>query len=267
MMTALILIVKAILVIAFLALFLRRPNLTAGVGLLSVTSAVLLDTFLGTFGREETLSQLGFFFYVISGALFGTTAFWAMGTLRPMAKGSVVGPSSPRIMVKPVQPSQSDAEESPATALDRQMIYDEIRHRFGREDVLDLIFDLGIAEVDVVTFGQDMNQLILNVIDVAIQRGQSESLALAVERILTPPRPEHLPRLERIEADSPPTVLRHYLLAYYDLAWLEAAAQFLGVDWELLGEGGKPVKVRDLLLYLMRRNRIEELIERMRQTA
>lgn len=266
-MTTLILIVKAILVLIFLALFLRRPNLTAGVGLLSVTSAVLLDTFLGTFGREETLSQLGFFFYVISGALFGTAAFWAMGTLRPLAKGTAAGPSRPRVEIRPIPPSESNGGASPATSLDRQMIYDEIRHRFGREDVLDLIFDLGIAEVDVVTFGQDMNQLILNVIEVAIQRGQSESLSLAVERILTPPHPEYLPRLEKIEANAPPTILRHYLLAHYDMAWLQAAARDLGVDWELLGEGGKQVKVRDLLLYLLRRNRVEELIERMRQAA
>jgi hypothetical protein len=266
-MTTFILIIKAIIVLVFLLMFLRRPKLTAGVGLLTVTSAVLLDTFLGTFGREETLSQLGFFFHVINGALFAGTAIWTMGTLRPLVMASPTMPATDRPLARPIPPQENyDAETSP-TAFDRQMIYDDIRHRFGPEDVLDLIFDLGITENDVISFRQEMNQLILNVVEVAIQRGQTEALALAVERILTPPPPEYLPRLKKIEAESPPTILRHYLLAHYDMAWLKQSADDLSIDWEMLGEGGKQEKVRNLLLYLIRRNRVGELIELMRGTG
>ncbi|MEZ4594930.1 MAG: hypothetical protein R3D55_27875, partial [Chloroflexota bacterium] len=58
----------------FLFMFWRRPSLKWGVGLLTVTSAVLLDTFLGTFNREEMLAQFGFFFYIIAGLLLGGIA-------------------------------------------------------------------------------------------------------------------------------------------------------------------------------------------------
>jgi len=88
-------------------------------------------------------------------------------------------------------------------------------------------------------------------------------LALAVERILTPPAPETLPRLEKISLDSPPTILRHYLLAYYDLEKLQKTAVALGIDWEQLSLHSKKSKVRDLLHYLYRRNRIDELLDLM----
>jgi hypothetical protein len=75
-------------VLLFLAVFLRRPKLLSGLGLLTVTSAVLLDTFLGTCGREETIDELGFFFYIITGILFGGAAIWLWGTLRPLLNRS-----------------------------------------------------------------------------------------------------------------------------------------------------------------------------------
>jgi hypothetical protein len=259
------LIVKLLVVILFLILFLRRPTLVWGIGLLTVTSAVLLDTFLGTFGREEMLAELGFFFYVVSGALFSGAAIWLWGVLRPGTAPAVVAPTSLPVArnIPPPPTVESNEDQSGGTAFDRQMLYDEIRRRFGREDVLDLIFDLVINENDVMTLDQDMNQLIINVMDVAEQHGQMGALALAVERILTPPPPENLPRLEKITADSPPTILRHYLLAHYDLAQLQQLATNLGIDWEQLGTGNKKEKVRSLLLYLYRRNRIDELIHDM----
>ena len=55
--------------------------------------------------------------------------------------------------------------------VDSQMLYEEIHQRFGREDVLDLMFDLNINENDVMTIDQDMNQLIINIMDVARQKG------------------------------------------------------------------------------------------------
>lgn len=265
----LFLILKFITVLVFLALFWRRPNVVWGVGLLTVTTAVLLDTFLGTFGRDEMLAELGFFFYVISGALLGGAAVWIWGLLRPLTITAIPAPPAPtpsvraRPVIAPAMPVAAPSEPG-STAFDRQMLYDEIRHRFGREDVLDLIFDLGINENDVMTLDQDMNQLIINVMDIAEQQGQTGALALAVERILTPLPPEHLPRLEKITADSPPTILRQYLLAHHDLAQLAQLSADLGIDWEQLGVGSKKEKVRSLLLYLYRRNRIDELIDLMR---
>ena len=66
-----ILILKLLIVAVFLVMFLRKPTLTWGVGLLCVTTAVLLDTLLGTFDTMALLAEMGFFFYVIAGVLVG----------------------------------------------------------------------------------------------------------------------------------------------------------------------------------------------------
>ena len=77
-----LIIFKLLVVLFFLAMFIRKPNVAWGIGLLTVTTAVLLDTLLGTFDREELLGELGFFFYVISGVLLAGSAawFWGIGT-------------------------------------------------------------------------------------------------------------------------------------------------------------------------------------------
>ncbi len=273
-----VLILKFAIVAAFLYMFWRRPSLTWGVGLLTVTSAVLLDTFLGTFNRDDMLAQFGFFFYVIAGLLIGGAAYWLFSLFQPLqalvvregpvATGTAVTPTP----ATPPQPISSTIQFSPGTdatgtAFDRQMIYEEIRDRLGREDVLDLLFDLGVQENEVMNLQQDMQQLIINLMELTEQRGQTGQLALAVERILTPPAPETLPRLEKISLESPPTILRHYLLAHYDLEKLQKTAVTLGVDWEQLTMTNKKSKVRDLLHYLYRRNRIDELIDLMQANA
>ena len=265
----LFLIIKLLIVVVFLFMFLRRPSVVWGVGLLTVTTAVLLDTFLGTFNREEMLAELGFFFYVISGVLLGGAAVWLWGVLRPVlgeptTMTTVAGPIAPPAPSRSYTPVKVEANSGQGSAaFDRQMLYDEIRRRLGRDDILDLMFDLGFSESDVMTLHQDMNQLVVNIMDVAAERGQTGALALAVERILTPIPPENLPRLEKISADSPPTILRHYLLAYHDLAQLDQIMADLGIDAEQLGVSNKKEKVRNLLLYLYRRNRIDELIDRL----
>jgi hypothetical protein len=261
------LIIKSVIVILFLAMFLRRPRVLWGIGLLTVTTAILLDTFLGTFGREEMLAELGFFFFIISGALFSGAAAWAWGLLRPLTMTRSAGTIFTELDTRPAMDNAETLDDQSmlpdiesSTAVDRQMLFDEIRNRLGREDVIDLIFDLSINENDVMTVNQDMNQLIINTMDLVAQRGQDGDLALAVERILTPIPPERLPRLERISPDSPPTILRHFLLAHYELSRLQQIANDLDIDWEEIGVGGKKEKVRNLLLYLYRRNRVDELI-------
>jgi hypothetical protein len=42
---------------------------------------------------------------------------------------------------------------------------------------------------------------------------------------------------------------------------LQNMASRLGLDWEEFGVGGKKERVRNMLLYLYRRGRIEELVD------
>lgn len=273
-MTVLLLITKIVAVVFFLVMFLRGNKLFWGIGLLTVTSAVLLDTFLSTFNREQMLEELGFFYYVINGALFAGAAVWLWGLLRPHTAEH----APPPVNVRNVRPLQSLAANSeppvwsrpPAgdtanTAYDRQMLYDQIRYRFSPEDVLDLIFDLSINENDVIALNQETHETIIRVINLAEERGQTGPLALAVERILTPIPRDTLPRLEKLNPDSPQTVLRYYLIANYTLGELEAMATELGIDWQMIAGSSKQTKVRNLLLYLYRRNRIEELLDLMQR--
>nr|MBP6016896.1 hypothetical protein [Promineifilum sp.] len=80
-------ILKLLVVLTFLIMFIRRPSVVWGIGLLTVTTAVLLDTLLGTFNRDELLAELGFFFYVISGMLLAGAAAWLWGMVRPRVPG------------------------------------------------------------------------------------------------------------------------------------------------------------------------------------
>lgn len=266
------LIVKILVVIAFLIAFLRRPSLVWGIGLLTITSAVLLDTLLGTFNREQLLANLGFFFYVIGGALVGGMAIWMWGVLRPfldtaVPAGRIVVPTTPTI--RPAAPANIAPAPSSGggTVYDRQMLYQEIRTRLGYEDVLDLIFDLGIPENEVMTLNQDMDSLIINLMDTAEAQGQTGALALAVERILTPPPPQNLPRLEKINSDAPPTILRHYLLAHYRLPELQQMATQLDVDWEQLDIRSKKSFARAFLQHLYRRDQVTPLVDLMQASA
>ena len=261
-----LLVVKFLAIIFFLIMFLRRPSLVWGIGLLTITSAVLLDTLMGTFDRQALQAELGFFYFVISGMLFAGAALWLFGLLlpsfRPTSSASLPQ-GVPEEIVLPAVAQKSASSAASQSSLDRQMIYQDIHERFGREDVLDLMFDLDINESDVMTVDQDMNHLIINIIGVAESSGKSDQLALAVERILTPPPADHLPRLEKITVDSPPTILRQYLLANYTLEDLRELAAGLDIDWEQLDAGAKREKTRSLLQFTYRRNRIEDLVSLM----
>lgn len=267
-------------------MFWRGEKLVWGVGLLTVTTAVLLDTFLGVVDQDALLSQMGFFYYILVGILMGGGLFWLVGLLRPQLLAQPPTHQT-RQFVSLRQPSQNaktklpddkpfDSVSAPipgasmaneADLHDRKLLLDQIRQNLGPEDVLDLIFDLDIHENDVISPGLDMANIIINVMDHAYREGKMGELALAVERILTPVPPDHLPRLERITIDSPSTILRRYILAYYFLHEVEEMASELGVDWERLGIGSKQTKVRNLLLWLKRRNRLQELIDLMQAKA
>ena len=79
------LILKIVLVALFLVMFLRTNKAIWGIGLLTVTTAILLDTLLSTFSREEILTELGFFFYIIAGALFAGAAIWFWGLVKDLS--------------------------------------------------------------------------------------------------------------------------------------------------------------------------------------
>lgn len=258
-----ILIVKLLVVIIFLVMFLRRPSLPWGVGLLTVSTAVLLDTFLGTFNRELLLEQLGFFFYVIAGGLMGGTAFWFLSLfgghwlpLRQPATAVTLLPST----ADDTAVSLGPVTDSAGVSYDLSLIYQDIQKRFGREDLLDLMFDVEIPETAVMPLHQGLDELSRAIINYAAQNDKVGQLALAVERILTPPIPSNLPRLEKLNSRSPRASLRYYLLAHYNLEKLQRLIGRLGVDGEQLEGSEKRAKVRELLLYLYRRNRIDELI-------
>ena len=263
-MSLLILIVKIVVVAAFLVMFLRTNKAIWGVGLLTVISAILLDTLLSTFSREEILTELGFFYFVIAGALMAGAAFWLWGLLKfwvtPQASQRENLAQTPAAQAVTV-PKNISSGNDPATAYDHQELVDQIHERFSPDDLLDLLFDLGLNENDVFVYGQDGNQAIANIVMQAEATGQSTQLALAVERILTPIPADHLPRLEKLGPNSPPTILRHYLLTNYSMTDLQHFSLELEVDWEIIAGDGKKSKVRNLLLYLYRRNRISQLIE------
>ncbi len=260
-----ILIAKILLVAFFLLMFVRNNKLAWGVGLLTVTTAILLDTLLSTFSRDEILTQLGFFFYVIVGALIAGAAFWLLGVLVPGVRlGGTADGDAPAVasvkrfdMVEKRQSNSANLD----TAFDRQMLQGQMRDRLSPDELLDVVFDLDWSENDVVSFGQDNDQLINRMIDRAEEQSQIGDLTLAVERVLTPIPKEHLPRLEKLSHDSPPTIIRHYLLAHHDQAGLEIRASRLGIDWEALGGDNKNTKTRNLLLYLKRRSRLPEFID------
>ncbi|RIK24096.1 MAG: hypothetical protein DCC51_01375 [Anaerolineae bacterium] len=280
-------ILKLLVVLFFLIMFIRRPSAVWGIGLLTVTTAALLDTLLGTFNREEMLAELGFFFYVISGVLLAGAATWFWGVSRPwVAEGKTSPATLPTGGAPPVSSVTSGAGAPPASApksppplppshvdhyaeagYDRQMLFEEIRRRFSRADLSDLMFDLDIEESDVVTVGQTMEDLIVRIMDKADDDGNASTVALAVERVLTPPPTEHLPRPEKLTADSPRTVIRHYLLAHYNVEQLQRLAADLDVDWEHLEGPDKKTKTRALLIYLYRQNRIDALLDAMRAAA
>lgn len=260
-------ILKITLIIIYLIMFLRRPSLTWGIGLLSVTTAVLLDTLVFTFDNEVLRDELGFFYFILAGALFAGATLWVWGLFIPRLIGQLPADLKVNNSAESTQTFQySKHGEGGKTAVDNQMLYEEIQKRFGREDVMDLMFDLELNEIDVMPIDQDLNHLIVNVMNVAGQEGKAGALALAVERILTPPPAEHLPRLEKIDDDSPPTILRHYILTHYTLLDLKDLADNLDVDWEQLDAGAKREKSRSLLQYLYRRNRINDLIALMQNT-
>lgn len=256
-----IIIIEAIFVLIFLLMFIRKSKLIWGIGLLTVTSATLLDALFATFSHEGVLDALGFFFYVISGGLFAGAALWLWGVLLPNIR---------HLSGQPAASIQGNAYHDqdliqPALAehgivYDRKMIFEQMVNRLGPDDILDIAFDLEIPENDFITANQPFTDLIGRLIRVAESAGKSGELAMAIERALTSFPSEKLPRLEKLTTESPPTIFRHYLLANYTEDQLQRLTEELGFIWENLAGNSKKSKTRNLLLLLTRRNQLESLI-------
>ena len=273
--------IKLLIVTIFFVMFLRGSKVVWGIGLLTVTTAFLLDTIWSTFGREEILADVGFFFYVFAGGLFGGAAIWLWGLLRKVISAENAGAghsavphstaaNSPASPSRPIELRILDASvaaQGDGVYADAQELFEQIRLRLGPQDVRDLIFDLQLNENDVLGPQQEMTQTVTRLVSLAQEQDKMGALALAVERILTPVSPESLPRRDKLSASSPPTVLRHFLLAHYSLEALAALADSLDVDYQQMAHGNKSELARNLLLYLQRRNQLDRLIPRLHEQA
>ncbi|MEM7798948.1 MAG: hypothetical protein AAF633_07160 [Chloroflexota bacterium] len=282
--------IQIIIFLLFLYQFLRGSKLIWGVGLISVGSAILLNIIFNTVDREALQTTLGFWLPLMNGLIFSGVAFWLFGVLQERLfpqtgyffQNSGVGRSA-----EPYQEQKSRFNFQPDTEFDQsqtgpseellsrravgmqnevseydqKLLFNQIYQNLSFMDIFDLIFDLEMVENQVLSPDRNMITTINNIMDLAYDRDQMSDLALAVERILTPVPPDHFPRLSRITVDSPPTILRRYLLTFYSLEDLKEIADRLEIDWERLGIESKQQKVRNLLLHIMRRKRLGEFIE------
>lgn len=266
-------VLKLIVVLFFLVMFLRDSKIVWGLGLLTVSTAFLLDTIWTTFGREEVLADVGFFFYIITGGLFAGTAIWFWSVVRPLVTGdgalNVQNTPAPEAMTAPTRKTPEFAAGADGEGIygHSRELYDQMRQRLSPRDLRDVIFDLQLSENEVMAPNQEMVHTAARIIARATEQDKMADLALAVERILTPVPPESLPRREKLTQSSPPTVLRHYLLAHYTLQGLTDLARQVDVDYEQFDHDNKSDLARNLLLYLQRRNRLGTLIHYLREDA
>lgn len=261
---------KLIVVLIFLIMFLRNSRIVWGIGLLTVSTAFLLDTVWTTFGREEILADMGFFFYIITGALFAGAAIWFWSVLRPFlaVDNTLNSEASPApVAATPIVPDGAVLTDDEGAYADSRELFDEMRERLSPRDLRDVIFDLQLSENDVLAPNQEMVHTAARIITRAQEQEKKGDLALAVERILTPVPPESLPRREKLTASSPPTVLRHFLLAHYTLEGLVELARDLDVDYQQFDHANKSDLARNLLLYLQRRNQLGRLVDCLHEGA
>lgn len=258
---------KSIVIIFFLIMFLRTNKPAWGIGLLTVTSAILLDTFLGTLGREQMLDELGYFFYIIAGALFAGAVVWLWAIMKEFAFSSNKenegdDPSEERGPEKDEITNQSEQVTN-----NHRQIAEQLRFDLSRDELLDLIFDLGWFDEETVLLQGENDQIVDGIVSLAETQGQLESLKLASERIKSPMPPEHLPRLEKLKEDSPPTLLRQFLIANYSMVDLEHMFEALDINGDMDVSRLKNNNVRYFLSDLYQKNRIDALIELMQQSS
>lgn len=262
-MSLLFLIIKTLIIVVFLVMFLRTNKPAWGIGLLTVTSAILLDTFLSTLGRDQMMEDLGFFLYIIAGALLAGATIWLWAILKEFAfhqEKKQDGDGTVAIS----ETINNDIEESQqGEPIDQQPEVGQMWFESSDINLLDLMFDLGWNDEDVAKLYVANDQFFASVFDLAWERGQTEELKLAVERIKQPIPRESLPRLEKLKKESPPTILRQYLICHYTNSELDQMIEELDLAESSSEQKIKNEKVRYLLTDLYQANRIDELIEMM----
>lgn len=217
-----------------------------------MSAMVLLDAL----NQRGLLADIGFLGYVLGGLLAAGAFLWLQDVLRPQSK-SAETLSSFRYgtATSNVPPVGQDS-----SAFDRQLLFEQIRDNLGADDVLDIMFDLGLTENALMNPTQPMPQVIMSVLDQAEANNQLAQVALSVERILTPLPADHLPRRERISAETPNHLLRQFLIQTYSNQQLAELATSLNVDWQSFGSDAKKSRIRRMLLHAQRRKQMPALI-------
>lgn len=264
---SLILMFKLVVVVIFLIMFLRRPSRPWAVGLLTVTSALLLDTILGTFDEALFKEEMGFFYYVIIGFLLGGAAYWLLGLLWPTLKREKPGDVSVTAVAEAqtntsevTSPKFGQVTDDNGNTYDLQLIYNDLTTKFEAEDLQDVIFDLDLPHSEIVKPEQTQADLAAAIIAYAQTQQQAAPLALAVERLLSPPTAETLPRLEKITAQSPRPILRYYLLTHLNPGQLQETAVALNLELGTVTESNHQSQTRTVLTTLYQQNCIDDLL-------
>lgn len=205
---------------------------------------------------RQLLTDIGYLGYAIGGLLAAGVFLWLIELLKPSTETTTL-PSFRSTARPPANPSSSRKDNA---AFDRQLIFEQIRDNLGVDDVLDLIFDLDLKENNVINPAQAMPHNIMAILDQAEVNNQMAQVAMSVERILTPIQPDHLPLREHISAETPPHLLRQFLILNYTTAELATVAAEIGIDWLGLGSDAKKSRIRRLLLHTKRRGLLEKLL-------
>ena len=242
-------------------MFLRRANWAWATGLLTVGVMIVLDALQ----MRELLADGGFLTWLLGGLVAGGGFVWLVALFRPNSL-----PSQQKNRIPSIEPSYN-APVAPVSAensaVDRQMLFDQIRSRLSPDDIYDLIFDTNLNENSVIAPSQDMQETIIRLMDEAGRAGQSGQLAMSVERILTPLSKDSLPRLGRLSAETPSHLLRQTIIANLSFDDLANLCTELDIDWQEMGSDAKKTRVRRLLRYLQRRSRLPELFEQLQSPS
>jgi len=260
------LILKSALVLIFLVAFLRRTNRIWATGLVTVATAFLIDAFSASLGLDFLREQIGYFGYVVAGLLFAGALYWLLGLLLPALTSALITTGSPRFasgkrQVPVISWLRSSFDGD--TAVDRQMLFDQLRHRIGPDDFRDLIFDLELNENEILGSEGNLLSSIMRLMELAEANGQMGTLADACERLLAPPDLSDRSRLAALDERSPRHQVRMTMLQSLDQSALRRLAGELEIDWDALpGAGSKP-KLREMLLHAIRHGDFSSLLEQL----
>lgn len=224
-----------------------------------MTSAILLDTFLGTLGRDEMIAELGFFLYVIAGALVAGTTLWMWAVLRDFVSKPGISESTSGLS-DDEQPREAD-DLVDGREHDQEEVFQELLSEASHEDLMDLIFDLGWSLNDLKPNLDKGEDIVTVIVSRALDRNQMENLRVAIGHLREPLPAENLPRTMRLKPNTPPMILRHYILQHLTLDQIDQMARELPVDFSDHQDHLKRMRTRQLLWMLIEQQRLASLID------